>query len=140
MGDTLNKHLLDISKTSWQYLLSKQITVTVEYLPSKLNGKADWESWNVEAKAEWKRLPTVSWQNLKRTGRTQSGLACVKTTPLASSVYSMETQPKHYSNKCRVTRNEQKFQSCLSPILYDKSNFTYSDQGRYRLASYCYSN
>ena len=60
MGDTLNKHLLDVSKTSWQYLLSKQITVTVEYLPSKLNGKAGWESWNVEAKAEWKRLPTVS--------------------------------------------------------------------------------
>ena len=41
MGDTLNKHLLDISKTSWQYLLSKQITVTVEYLPSKLDAKAD---------------------------------------------------------------------------------------------------
>lgn len=48
----------------------------------------------------------------------------------------METQPKHYSNKGRATRKEQKFKSCLSPILYDKSNFTYSDQGRYRPVSY----
>ena len=33
--------------------------ITVKYLRSKLNIKADWESGNAESSSEWKLLPEV---------------------------------------------------------------------------------
>ena len=36
------------------YLQSKKITITVEYLPGHLNVTADWESWNFQDKSDWK--------------------------------------------------------------------------------------
>ena len=44
MGGTCNSQLLKISKSIWKYLLSHQTTNNAEYLPSKLNLRADWES------------------------------------------------------------------------------------------------
>ena len=92
-GCSHKNHLLDISKRILQYLLSEQITITVEYIPIKLNMEADWESRNVEAKAEWKLLLFFFFflQNIKGTGKTESGLVCIKSVPSVSSVYGMET-------------------------------------------------
>ena len=44
MGGTRSPHLLKISKSIWTYLLSHQITITAEYLPSRLNTRPDWGS------------------------------------------------------------------------------------------------
>ena len=44
MGGTHSLELLKISNSIWHYLLSHGIIITVEYLPSKLNVQADWES------------------------------------------------------------------------------------------------
>ena len=41
MGGTHNKDLSSVSKQIWDYLQSKKITVTAEYLPSHLNVTAD---------------------------------------------------------------------------------------------------
>ena len=38
----------------WSYLFSKQIAMSVEYLPSALNVYADWESRNAKTNSEWK--------------------------------------------------------------------------------------
>ena len=46
MGGTRNQELIQISKEIWDFLLSRQITSTAEYLPSSLNVIADWESRN----------------------------------------------------------------------------------------------
>ena len=54
MEDTSSKHLLNISKSLWQYLFQKHITVTAKYLPNSLNIKANWESRHAVDKSEWK--------------------------------------------------------------------------------------
>ena len=47
MGGTKNKALTEISKSLWDYLLSRETILTTEYLPSKLNIEADYQSRNV---------------------------------------------------------------------------------------------
>ena len=54
MGDTLSPQLLKTSKSIWNYLLSRQITITAGYLPSRLNVRADWESRNGTDSSDWK--------------------------------------------------------------------------------------
>ena len=59
MGGTKNQTMTKIAKEIWDYLLSNKITITAEYLPSKLNQVADWESRHVEDSTEWKIDPQV---------------------------------------------------------------------------------
>ena len=54
MGGTHNRELFHIDKSIWSYLLSKQIAISPEYLPSALNVHADWESRNAKDNSEWK--------------------------------------------------------------------------------------
>ena len=54
MGGTRNDLMLEIAKEIWQYLMSKQITLTAEYIPTELNKIADWESRNWTDSSEWK--------------------------------------------------------------------------------------
>ena len=54
MGGTQNGELLHISKSIWSYLLSKQISLSAEHLPSGLNVHADWESRNTKDNSKWK--------------------------------------------------------------------------------------
>jgi len=54
MGGTQNKVMIDLSRKIWEYLISKGIMITVEYLPGKLNVSADWESRNVQDSSEWR--------------------------------------------------------------------------------------
>ena len=57
MGGTKNSRMLEIAKEIWSYLMSKKITLTVEYIPSELNVIADWESRNWTDSSEWKLDP-----------------------------------------------------------------------------------
>ena len=59
MGGTHNMQMLKLSKEIWEYLFHKQITITAEYLPSKLNVEADWESRNINNSSEWHLLKSV---------------------------------------------------------------------------------
>ena len=54
MGGTHNKDLAGLSIQIWNYLQSKKITITAEYLPGHLNVTADWESRNFQDKSDWK--------------------------------------------------------------------------------------
>ena len=40
-GGTQNKTLTHMDKDIWNYLISKRITITVEYLPRVINKEAD---------------------------------------------------------------------------------------------------
>ena len=55
-------------------------------------------------------------QNLRGTGKTQSGLVSIENMPSASSVYDMDTRLEYYSNKFNTKWPEQKSQLCLSPF------------------------
>ena len=59
MGGTHNKDLLGLSKQIWDYLQSKKITITADYLPGHLNATADCESRNFQDKSDWKLSPKV---------------------------------------------------------------------------------
>ena len=59
MGGTYSKDFLGLSKQIWDYMQSKKITMTAEYLPGHLNVTADWESRNFQDKSGWKLLPEV---------------------------------------------------------------------------------
>ena len=63
MGGTKNETMNIIAKEIWEYLLSKGITITAEYLPGKLNMLADKESRNVQDSREWK-LDTQIFQKI----------------------------------------------------------------------------
>ena len=54
MCGTRSPQLLKISKSIWNYLLFHQITITAEYLPSRLNVRADWEPRNATDSSDWK--------------------------------------------------------------------------------------
>lgn len=45
-NNTALSYLLKDSKSIWNYIFSKQIALSAEYLPSTLNVHADWESQN----------------------------------------------------------------------------------------------
>ena len=51
---TRNKYLTVLSKKIWDYLLSKEITITAEYLPGLLNVEADTQSRTVKDASAWK--------------------------------------------------------------------------------------
>ena len=59
MGETQNKHLIEISKEIWGYLIEKKIHLTAEYIPSLSNQTADWASRNFQDSSKWKLCPTV---------------------------------------------------------------------------------
>ena len=44
MGGNRSPQFLKISKSIWNYLLPCQVTITAEYLLSRLNVRVDWES------------------------------------------------------------------------------------------------
>ena len=54
MGGTKNSQLIAISQEIWNYLIKKNITISLEHLPGLLNVIADRESRNVADSSEWK--------------------------------------------------------------------------------------
>ena len=60
--------ILKISKSVWYYLLSHGIIITAEYLPSKLNVQADWESWNSRDPSGWKLHQSMFRSIIKHFG------------------------------------------------------------------------
>ena len=54
MGGVKSLEMIKLSKDIWDYLLSHGITITTEYLPSKLNIIADKESREKVDSSEWK--------------------------------------------------------------------------------------
>jgi len=63
MGGTQSEALSSLSKEIWDFLLTKQITITAEYLPGILNVEADAQSRSVKDSSEWK-LKTEIFQKL----------------------------------------------------------------------------
>ena len=65
MGSTHSKVLSDISKEIWDYLLTKKITITTEYLPGALNKEAGFQSRTVKNSSKLKLDPKV-FQKISR--------------------------------------------------------------------------
>ena len=59
MGGTKCHVLVVIAKRIWEFLTSRQIMITVEYIPSILNVTADWESRNHKDSSDWQLDPQI---------------------------------------------------------------------------------
>ena len=92
-GRHQNKALTEISKSLWAYLLSKKITLTAEYLPSKLNIEADYQSRNVVDWSEWK-LCTQSFKTICATmGKPDMDLFASRTSHQLKAYMSLKPDP-----------------------------------------------
>ena len=68
-GGTHNRECFPISKSIWSYLLTKQIAISAEDLPSALNVHADWESQNAKDNSEWKLDVSVFQETVTHMGQ-----------------------------------------------------------------------
>ena len=50
---------MGIAQNLWEYILRKEISLTVEYLPGEINHKADWQSKHYRDSSNWKLNPKV---------------------------------------------------------------------------------
>ena len=74
MGGTKSQVLIEITKRIWDFLLSKGITLTIEYVPSELNVIADWECRHTWDSSEWKLYPQILQQICNKLGKPQIDL------------------------------------------------------------------
>ena len=59
MGGTGSREMTAVAKEIWEFALSQKIITTAEYLPGKLNMRADWGSRNFQDSSEWLLSPKV---------------------------------------------------------------------------------
>ena len=74
MGGTRNKSRTVLSKEIWDYLLSKEITITAEYLPGLLNVEADTQSRTARDTSECKLNPRIFQKICKYRGAPEIDL------------------------------------------------------------------
>ena len=53
MGGTRSRQLLQEAQTLWDFCLQREILLSAEYLPGRLNIQADWESRNSSDPSDW---------------------------------------------------------------------------------------
>ena len=93
MGGTKNKYLTQKSKELWEYLLSKETTLTAEYLPSELNERADHQSRNVQDWSEWKLCPQIFREICKKLGTPDIDLFASRTSHQLPAYMSLKADP-----------------------------------------------
>ena len=98
-GGTKSEDLIAIAKRIWQYLLSRGITLTVEYVPSKLNVMADWESRNTWDSSEWKLNPAIFQKICLVLGKPQIDLFASRVSHQLPRYMSRKKDP------CSVAQN-----------------------------------
>ena len=74
MGGTVNREMIPLSKEIWNFAISKEITITAEYLPGKLNIRADWASRHFQDSSEWLLSPKVFHKITQRWGTPEINL------------------------------------------------------------------
>ena len=67
-GVTQNKEMIAISKEIWEFVLSKGIMITTEYLSGRLNVSADWASRNFQDSSKWLLSPRVFQKTCAKWG------------------------------------------------------------------------
>ena len=93
MGGTKNLTILKLSQEIWEYLLSNKISLTVEYIPGKLNTEADWESRNHYDSSEWKLDPNIFQKLCQIWGVPEIDLFASRTSHQLKTYYAWKPDP-----------------------------------------------
>lgn len=102
----------DISKSVWQHLFQKQITIPAEYLPSSLKIKTYWESQHVVDKSEWKNSKSQYFKNSFTYGVTDRRYLKLKNLPSTIPLYNLETRSHEFRNRKANRKGIRVFISC----------------------------
>ena len=97
MGGTKCPELTKISKRIWSYLFSHGITLTVEWISTKLNTRADFESRNVQDSSEWKLCPDIFRRLCQRLGQPNLDLFASRTSHQLPRYISWKDDPQCWS-------------------------------------------
>lgn len=93
MGGTVNSNLIQGAKSLWSFLISKGITLTAEYISTKLNVDADFQSRNVEDSSEWKLHPDIFQKICREWGHPDVDLFASRTSHQLRPYMSLKPDP-----------------------------------------------
>ena len=97
MGGTCSSQILKISKSIWNYRLSHQITITAEYLPNRLNVRADQESRNATDLSDWKLDQKVYLKIIKLLGTPTVDLFASRLCHQLPQYMAWKSDPNNFS-------------------------------------------
>jgi hypothetical protein len=92
-GGTKSPRLVERAKELWAYLASKEISISAEWLPTKLNGRADFQSRNVSDSSEWKLDPTIFREICAHWGQPTVDLFASRTSHQMEAYMSLKMDP-----------------------------------------------
>ena len=128
---TQNKHLIEISKEMWGYLVERTTHLIAEYIPSLRNETADWASPNFQDSSEWKLCPTVFKQICSLLGKPLLDPGFQTLLPTAM-IHNLATRPSKCSNRCISTGLEIPISVCFSTTLNDRKGIKESSKRPYQ--------
>ena len=120
------------SKSIWNYLLSRQITITAEYLPSRLKCQS---RLRVQECNRFIRLETSSEsfsENNQTLRNPSSKSICLQEVSPTSPIYGMKARSKQFYNRCNAAGLEQNLWFCIPTLQPNRSSDKQGSSGKYR--------
>ena len=105
---TQNLKMVGLAKEIWEYIFKWVTTITTEYLPSKLNVAAEWESRNSLYSSEW----MLSHQIFQKVCQIRSFL----------DIDLFASRSSQSCNRCISAELGTQIPVCFSPILHDSKS------------------
>ena len=94
MGGTKSTDMINISKALWDYCLSKQITLTAEFLPGIQNQIADAQSRNYQDSSNWKLNKSIFQEITRIMGQVEIDLFADRTNAQVPKFISWKPDPE----------------------------------------------
>ena len=97
MGGTKSMDMINISKTLWDYCLSKQITLIAEFLPGIQNQIADAQSRNYQDSSNWKLNKSILQEITRIMGQVEIDLFADRTNAQVPKFISWKPDPESWA-------------------------------------------
>ena len=123
MGGVKSLEMIKLSKEIWDYLLSRGITIAIEYLSSKLNIIADRESREKVDSSEWKLDPKVFQGLVQLMGNPVVDLLASRLNHQLPQYITWRPDPFSQGTNAMHQDWSQDY-LCASPFLPYEQNFT----------------
>ena len=121
MGGPRSQGLLEITKEIWHYCLSRNITITAEYLPGALNVEADYQSRVFMDSSNWKLKHQVVSQIENNLGTCSvRGSVCGSAEHAKTRLCELETRSSCNDSRCIQSVMERSERICVSTFLHDR--------------------
>ena len=122
MGGTHSRKLMELTSQMWELSLEREIFLSAEYLPGKLNIIADRESRMMGDSSEWKLDPVVFHQIMKVIGPCEVDL-------FARLSAQLHEQIRINSNRCPESTLEGDKGLCFSPLFSNRQMSLQDQEG-----------